>query len=61
MFYLPGIDGTGLAAYRQFPSLCQSFDLRCLVIPPHDRTTFEELADHVAVRVCTCLMMRGFG
>lgn len=50
LFYMPGIDGTGLAAYRQFPSLCARFDLRCLVVPPHDRTPFEELANDVAVR-----------
>jgi hypothetical protein len=48
-FYMPGIDGTGLAAYRQFPSLGQQFDLRCLVVPAADRTPFEELADMVAV------------
>ncbi|KAI8467306.1 MAG: alpha/beta-hydrolase [Monoraphidium minutum] len=43
MFYLPGIDGTGLAAQQQFPRLLASFDMRCLVIPPSDRSTFEEL------------------
>ena len=34
MLYLPGIDGSGLAAARQFPSLLRSFDLRTLVTPP---------------------------
>lgn len=34
MLYLPGIDGSGLAASRQFPALLQRFDLRTLVTPP---------------------------
>jgi hypothetical protein len=49
-FRPPGIDGTGLAAHRQFPSLTESFDLRCLVIPPADRSSFEQLLDTVEVR-----------
>lgn len=49
MFYMPGIDGTGLAAYRQFPRLTRAFDLRCLIIPRSDRSTFDELTDFVAV------------
>jgi hypothetical protein len=53
MFYMPGIDGTGLAAYRQFPRLTQAFDLRCMVIPPTDRMPFEELLEHVAVSSST--------
>lgn len=48
MFYMPGIDGTGLAAYRQFPRLTRAFDLRCLIIPRTDRSSFEELVDFVA-------------
>lgn len=37
MLYLPGVDGSGLAASRQFPSLLQRFDLRTLVTPPSVR------------------------
>lgn len=33
LLYLPGIDGTGLAASRQFPSLQRRFDLRVFVTP----------------------------
>jgi hypothetical protein len=33
LLYLPGVDGTGLAAARQFPSLLQKFDMRTLVTP----------------------------
>lgn len=51
MFYMPGIDGTGLAAYRQFPRLTQAFDLRCLIVPRTDRSTFEQLVDDVAVSI----------
>lgn len=34
MLYLPGIDGSGLAASRQFPLLLKKFDMRTLVTPP---------------------------
>ena len=43
MVYLPGIDGTGLAASRQFPYLADAFDLHALSIPSADRTPFEAL------------------
>ncbi len=43
MVYLPGIDGTGLAASRQFPYLADAFDLHALSIPSADRTPFESL------------------
>lgn len=48
LLYLPGIDGTGLAASRQFPSLQRSFDLRVLVTPVDDRTPFDRLVSLVA-------------
>ncbi|KAF6251663.1 alpha/beta-hydrolase [Scenedesmus sp. NREL 46B-D3] len=51
MYYMPGIDGSGLAAYRQFPRLTRAFDLRCLIIPRTDRSSFEELADTVAAMI----------
>lgn len=47
MIYLPGIDGTGLAAARQFPRLLERFDLITLVTPAKDRTGFNELVDIV--------------
>lgn len=43
LIYLPGIDGTGLAAARQFPSLMEHFDLRVFVVPTEDRTSFDDL------------------
>lgn len=43
--YLPGMDGTGELFHRQVPKLSQSFDVRCLSIPPHDRSDWEELTE----------------
>jgi len=47
MLYLPGIDGTGLAAQRQFESILSRFDLITLVTPIEDRTDFSALVDIV--------------
>lgn len=43
MVYLPGIDGTGLAAAKQFPMLMKHFNLVTFVTPPGDRTSYEGL------------------
>ena len=51
MVYLPGIDGTGLAASRQFPYLADAFDLHALSIPSQDRTPFEAL-----VKLTECVL-----
>ena len=53
MVYLPGIDGTGLAASRQFPFLVDAFDLHCLSIPSADRTPFPQL---ISLIQCAALM-----
>ena len=50
MLYIPGIDGTGLAASRQFPSLVKDFDLRAMSIPGNDRTPFQTLVRIVRYR-----------
>ena len=47
LLYLPGIDGTGLAAYKQFPEISLHYDLRNLFMPPDDRTPFAALVDRV--------------
>ena len=47
MLYIPGIDGTGLAASRQFPTLAEAFDLRALSIPAEDRSTFQQLVTRI--------------
>lgn len=45
MLYVPGIDGTGMAASRQFPGLMESFDFRAFSVPVSDRTPFTGLVD----------------
>ncbi|MEQ9668128.1 MAG: alpha/beta hydrolase [Coleofasciculus sp. G2-EDA-02] len=45
--FLPGMDGTGQLLRSQMPSLAAAFDVRCLVIPPHDLSHWEDLANHV--------------
>jgi len=51
MLYLPGIDGTGLAAYRQFPVLSRFFDLHALYVPPSDRSSFEQIVEAAKVQL----------
>lgn len=51
MIYLPGIDGTGMAASRQFPDLVKAFELHTLVIPPDDRSGFSDLVAFIKVIV----------
>jgi hypothetical protein len=51
MFYLPGLDGSGLAASNQFLPLSRAFELRCLALPPADRMAFPQLVAHVAALV----------
>ncbi len=52
MVYLPGIDGTGLAASRQFPFLVDAFELHALSIPGSDRTPFEGLIKLIECGPC---------
>lgn len=49
MVYIPGIDGIGLAAFRQFPFLVEAFDMSSLSVPTKDRTDFAGLTDIVEV------------
>lgn len=59
MYYLPGIDGTGLAASRQFPRLAERFALRCLLLPPSDRMPFAQLADSVSSQIAADVAANG--
>eukprot|EP01023_Acetabularia_acetabulum_P044134 TRINITY_DN4423_c0_g2_i2.p1 TRINITY_DN4423_c0_g2~~TRINITY_DN4423_c0_g2_i2.p1 ORF type:complete len:498 (-),score=47.09 TRINITY_DN4423_c0_g2_i2:914-2407(-) len=43
MIFLPGIDGTGFGAFRQFCRLAQIFNLSILLTPTSDRTCFQDL------------------
>eukprot|EP00667_Euglena_gracilis_P003957 EG_transcript_3970 len=47
LFFLPGIDGSGEAARRQFVTLAAHFNLWCLLVPLEDRTSFAGLVDYV--------------
>ncbi|KAF5840613.1 hypothetical protein DUNSADRAFT_16128 [Dunaliella salina] len=51
MLYIPGVDGTGLAAYRQFPALSRFFDLHALYMPPEDRSNFEQIVETVKAQL----------
>ena len=43
--YIPGIDGTGLAAWNQFPMIVRQFALVSLTVPVNDRSSFTHLVD----------------
>lgn len=46
--FLPGMDGTGNLLRLQIEyGLADAFDIRCLVIPPNDISTWEELTEKV--------------
>jgi len=47
MYYLPGIDGTGVAAQQQLGKLAMKFNLWSLTIPVADRTPLTGLVDLV--------------
>lgn len=45
LIYLPGIDGTGLAAFKQFPVLMEHFNFMTFVTPPGDRSSYGDLVN----------------
>lgn len=47
LLYLPGLDGSGLTAFVQYPMLSEEFELRCLTVPTGDRSNFFELVNLV--------------
>ena len=51
LFFLPGIDGVGLAAARQWPKLAPLFDLRVMAVPADDRTSLDGLIEIVAAAI----------
>ena len=42
-----GLDGSGLTAFVQYPTLAEGFELRCLTVPTSDRSSFMALVDLV--------------
>lgn len=47
LIFLPGMDGTGQLLRSQTAGLEIGFDVRCLAIPRHDLTSWEELTHNV--------------
>lgn len=45
LLYLPGLDGTFLCPFLQFPELGTIFDVRCMTVAPTDRSTFQQLTE----------------
>ena len=53
LLVLPGLDGSGLTAWCQYPELSLSYDVRALSIPPNDRSEWEELVGMAAEEVAS--------
>ncbi len=49
--FLPGMDGTGQLLRAQTEGLEAAFDIRCLVIPADDLTTWDDLTDQVVALI----------
>ncbi|KAG2588731.1 hypothetical protein PVAP13_5NG230700 [Panicum virgatum] len=47
MLYLPGVDGMGMGLFMHHKALGRIFELRCMHVPLHDRTPFEDLVTMV--------------
>jgi|EP00670_Eutreptiella_braarudii_P002791 pimeloyl-ACP methyl ester carboxylesterase/1-acyl-sn-glycerol-3-phosphate acyltransferase len=47
LFFIPGLDGTGVSAQQQFPRLAENFNLWALSVPVENRSSFDELVNHV--------------
>lgn len=47
LLYLPGLDGTFLCPFLQFPELGTLFDVRCMTISTSDRSSFQQLTERV--------------
>ena len=48
MLVLPGLDGSGLTAWAQFPELARDYDLRALAIGADDRSSYADLVGTVS-------------
>jgi pimeloyl-ACP methyl ester carboxylesterase len=49
LIYFPGMDGTGELLVSQLPDLRKIFDVRCLQLPPDDRSNWQTLVDSVVM------------
>ena len=53
MLVLPGLDGSGITAWTQFPELSEDYEIRALRIASDDRTSYEDLVDNVSAEVAS--------
>lgn len=51
LIVLPGLDGSGLTAWTQYPELGLAYDIRVMRIPADDRSDFESIADMVTAAI----------
>ena len=51
LIVLPGLDGSSITAWAQYPEVGLDYDLRALAIPPADRSTFDELCEIISAEV----------
>ena len=51
LIFLPGLDGSGLLIWSQLEELSPFYDVRCLAIPPADRSTYEQLAARINAEI----------
>lgn len=51
MLVLPGLDGSGITAWTQFPELAREYDVRALKIPADDRTSYDDLIGSCAQQI----------
>ncbi len=56
--FLPGMDGTGELLRLQTAGLEQTFDVRCLAIPPDDLTSWDDLTHQVISLITAELQKR---
>lgn len=51
LLVLPGLDGSGVTAWTQYPELALSYEVRALAVPPSDRSTWAEYVALVSAEV----------
>ena len=55
LLVLPGLDGSGITAWAQFPELAREYEVLAMEIPPDDRSSYTQLVDVVADMVASGL------
>lgn len=51
LLVLPGLDGSGITAWAQYPELAREYSIRALSIPADDRTSYEALVGLCAAQI----------